>query len=746
MGVATQGGRFPPAWRELLRTVIRAGLDVENGLHEFLRDDDELAELAARHDVELRDLRRPPAGLDVPSGANLEVPAKIVLTVGSECAIGKMTVSLELDRAARARGLRSQFVPTGQTGIAIEGWGISVDAVVSDFLAGAAERLVVEGHERGGELLWVEGQGSLIHPAYSGVTLGLVHGSAPHAFVLCHLAGQTEVEGYPGHPIPPLAELVELHERHVAARAQGEGGGDRAQHAAPRRGGRAGRGRQRRGRDRPARRRPGPLRQRAAAGRRARSDRLRPSERIGPAARPDGTAGPSPRRVERSIVTPELRVLRSARKRKGILKKLAAALLLACALTFATTAHAVDFGANDDTGKYSGEHAATFFEQMAAAGLKQNVMTVRWRPSAPKAIPDDEALDRGVAAAVAAGIAPVLAVYPYPPSEIEKGNVSPAEFADWLDKLARRYPEVRTYIVGNEPNLNTFWRAQGNGGGKILSGATFGPFLAAGYDALKSVSSGIKVLGVGSSPRGDRSPGAAGKSSPVHFLASLGAWYRASNRPTRLMDGYSFHPYPNPSDFSVPFSFTYGWPNAGVQELGRIKQALWDAFNGTQQPTTLRGLKLYLDEVGWQVDTRGNDAYEGNENVRVTSEANQAAIYAQLVRFVACDRDVAQLNFFGYYDERHRAGWQSALRRADGSARAANAAVAAAIAQTAGGCTVATRSWSPERGVIGAAADFGDLSKPRPAKQKSWTLAASALEDATYTASILAAGTNAPRG
>ena len=213
VGVATQGGRFPPAWRELLRACIRAGLDVENGLHEFLRDDEELAELAGRHGVELRDLRRPPAGLDVPSGANLEVPAKIVLTVGSECAIGKMTVSLELDRAARARGIRSQFVPTGQTGIAIEGWGISVDAVVSDFLAGAAERLVVEGHERGGELLWVEGQGSLVHPAYSGVTLGLVHGSAPHAFVLCHLAGQTEVEGYAGHPIPPLAELVELHER-----------------------------------------------------------------------------------------------------------------------------------------------------------------------------------------------------------------------------------------------------------------------------------------------------------------------------------------------------------------------------------------------------------------------------------------------------------------------------------------------------------------------------------------------------
>ena len=213
VGVATQGGRFPPAWRELLRSCIAGGLHVENGLHEFLGDDEELSALAARRGVELRDLRRPPAGLGTPTGANLELPVRTVLTVGSDCAIGKMTVALELESAALARGLPAAFVPTGQTGIAIAGWGISVDAVVSDFLAGAAERLVVEAHERGAGLLFVEGQGSLTHPAYSGVTLGLLHGSAPHVLVLCHLAGQTEVEGYPGQPLLPLHELVELHER-----------------------------------------------------------------------------------------------------------------------------------------------------------------------------------------------------------------------------------------------------------------------------------------------------------------------------------------------------------------------------------------------------------------------------------------------------------------------------------------------------------------------------------------------------
>jgi len=214
VGVATQGGRFPPAWVELLRGCVAAGLDVENGLHVFLSDDPELVALAQARGVELRDLRRPPADLTTATGANLSVPATIVLTVGSDCAIGKMTVSLELDLEARRRRLRSVFVPTGQTGIAIAGWGIAVDAVVSDFLAGATEQLVVEGGARG-DLLWVEGQGAILHPVYSGVTLGLIHGSAPHLYVLCHEAGRTEIEGAGGgtHVIPPLSELVELHER-----------------------------------------------------------------------------------------------------------------------------------------------------------------------------------------------------------------------------------------------------------------------------------------------------------------------------------------------------------------------------------------------------------------------------------------------------------------------------------------------------------------------------------------------------
>ena len=216
------------------------------------------------------------------------------------------------------------------------------------------------------------------------------------------------------------------------------------------------------------------------------------------------------------------------------------------------------------------ENAATFFAQMAETGLKQNVMTVRWRPSDPTAIPDEAALERAVPAALAAGIAPVFAVYPYPASELEGGGVSPADVRD----LARR---ARAPLPGRE-DVHRRQRAQpehllaarrATAPGRSSPARRSAPSWPPGYDALKSVSPEIRVLGVGSSPRGEERRVRQASHSPVHFLASLGAWYRGSGRPTRLMDGYSFHPYPNPSDFRVPFSFTYGWPNAGVLELGR---------------------------------------------------------------------------------------------------------------------------------------------------------------------------------
>jgi uncharacterized NAD-dependent epimerase/dehydratase family protein len=212
IGVAPTGGKLDQAWRATLLEAIAAGLHIEAGLHTQLSEDPELRRAATRAGVALRDLRAAPADLTVPAGPYTRPDSvRVVHSVGSDTVIGKKVVTLELDRAARERGLRSVYVPTGQTGVAIAGWGIAVDHVISDYVAGSAERLVNEGARRG-DLLFVEGQGGLFHPAYSGVTLGLLHGSAPDLLVLVHKAGATGLRNYPDLPIPPLPELIAAYE------------------------------------------------------------------------------------------------------------------------------------------------------------------------------------------------------------------------------------------------------------------------------------------------------------------------------------------------------------------------------------------------------------------------------------------------------------------------------------------------------------------------------------------------------
>jgi hypothetical protein len=380
-----------------------------------------------------------------------------------------------------------------------------------------------------------------------------------------------------------------------------------------------------------------------------------------------------------------------------------ASMLAAVALATAAAAHAADIGANDDTGKFAADGGAAFYERMAAMGLRQTILTVRWRPSEPDVIQHQAFLDRAVPAASSQGIRVVFAVYPYPPREIESGLARPAGFAAYLTALAERYPDVRQYVVGNEPNQPAFWRPQLSATGKVRSAARFGAFLAAGYDALKAVDPELTVVGVGLSPRGNDNLRARTNrsTSPVRFLAALGAWYRHSGRRLPLMDGFSYHPYPWAAS-DAP-TRRYAWPNAGFADLDRLKQALWDAFHGTPQPTTVDGLRLYLDEVGWQVDTLTAQGYTGLENVPTTGERRQAAIYGRLVRLAACDPQVAQLNFFGFYDDSARdTGFQSALHRVDGTPRMAAGSVAAAIADTSAGCTGRPVRWRPARSVSGA--------------------------------------------
>jgi uncharacterized NAD-dependent epimerase/dehydratase family protein len=219
IGIAPQGGRLPDAWRSWLADALDAGCDIWSGLHTFLSDDPLLVERARANDCRLLDLRRPPADLPVASGAAKQTEAFRVLTVGTDCNVGKMTAQLELVKSLNARGVPTRFVPTGQTGIMIEGWGIAVDAVVADFIAGAAERITLEG-ARDADIVLVEGQGSINHPGYSGVTLGLLHGSCPDAMILCHQATRQFIGDYRHASwlkMPPLSEYVRLYETIAAA-------------------------------------------------------------------------------------------------------------------------------------------------------------------------------------------------------------------------------------------------------------------------------------------------------------------------------------------------------------------------------------------------------------------------------------------------------------------------------------------------------------------------------------------------
>jgi uncharacterized NAD-dependent epimerase/dehydratase family protein len=212
-GTAPRGGKLASADRTAAVEAIRGGLHVMNGMHEFLGDDEELAALAVGKGVVLWDVRRPPDGLGVASGKGC-APCPVVFTVGSDCNTGKMTAGMEIHRALLGGGVRSGFAASGQTGIMITGTGIPVDRVVADFIGGATERLVLE-TAPGNDVVILEGQGSILHPGYAGVTFGMIAGALPQACVLCHQPTRDTVRGYEV-PIPPLPELASLYEGAIA--------------------------------------------------------------------------------------------------------------------------------------------------------------------------------------------------------------------------------------------------------------------------------------------------------------------------------------------------------------------------------------------------------------------------------------------------------------------------------------------------------------------------------------------------
>jgi uncharacterized NAD-dependent epimerase/dehydratase family protein len=209
LGIAPSGGRIPPAWRATILAAINRGMDVVSGLHEFLSTDAEFSQAAAKKGVQIIDVRKN-SERDVAHHKNIREECLRIHTVGQDCSVGKMLVALELTNAMKAQGVKAKFIATGQTGIMVEGDGSPIDCVVSDFVSGAVEKMILA-HQHN-DVLFIEGQGSISHPRYSGVTLGLLHGCMPHGMILCYEVGRKMVYGMDSIPLKPLGQLLKVYE------------------------------------------------------------------------------------------------------------------------------------------------------------------------------------------------------------------------------------------------------------------------------------------------------------------------------------------------------------------------------------------------------------------------------------------------------------------------------------------------------------------------------------------------------
>jgi hypothetical protein len=411
------------------------------------------------------------------------------------------------------------------------------------------------------------------------------------------------------------------------------------------------------------------------------------------------------------------------------------------ALLAAGPAQSARFGLADDAGKYAEDGGHAFLTDAKALGASEVRVTILWDPLRPDTILEQSFLDRSLPVAKERGVNVVFHVFPIQATAITAVPDAADGFATFLEQLATTYPQVRQYIVGNEPNQPRFWRPQYTLGGKARAASTYLELLAKSYDALKSVDPRIKVIGLGLSGRGNDSPFARSNAStsPVRFLRDLGAAYRASGRALPIMDELGVHPYPRTDRDSVLVGDR--WPRAGVVNLARIKQAVWDAFAGTGQPTVEKGLRLRIDEIGWQVAVPAarRSAYHGRETSSVTTEKAQAANYEKLIRLAACDASVSAVYLLHLRDDANLERFQSGLRRADGSARPSYTAVRKAVAAAKRGCAGKRVAWHHATGVIGRRADFRTGAGAQSRLRKSWSFALTAAEEATYTGAVFPA-------
>jgi hypothetical protein len=417
------------------------------------------------------------------------------------------------------------------------------------------------------------------------------------------------------------------------------------------------------------------------------------------------------------------------------MKKFAAAIALAGALlaSLAGTACAhtdsagrtavvppINYGVADDTGKYADDGGAWFDTQLHGANLTEERWTLAFDPTSPTPIAELPFLQRAAPRAQADGIHVVLALYGRPATAND-----PDAFCAWAATVAGTVNQwgIHDFVVWNEPNTALYWSPQ-----DASAPAKYEALLAECYDAIHAVDPAANVIGFGLSPRSN----GPSQTAPIPFIAGVGAAYRASGRQAPIMDQMSIHPYPNPGNPTDGPDVGYAAPNHyGVPNLDRVKQALYSAFNGTSQPTTLTGLTFRIDELGWQTDTTPYPQYYHQENVKVVSEQTQSDYVTQTVqKYFACDPTVTDVEWFLLVDEATRdgkdqsgnpigGGWQSGFLTAGGEGvstpKASYAQDAPLFAQGRAACTGPQISWTPSQASGGPSDNRASTgSKPKP--------------------------------
>ncbi len=374
----------------------------------------------------------------------------------------------------------------------------------------------------------------------------------------------------------------------------------------------------------------------------------------------------------------------------------------------AAAAPALNWGVADDASKYADDGGNWFDGLLKGANMTENRWVLAWDANNPTTIAELPFLQRALPVSQANGVHVVLALYAGKngSSVPDASNHDPTAFCNWVKLVAQTVKPygVRDFIIWNEPSSTLYWSPQKDASGNDVAAPAYEALLAQCYDALHSLDGGgwtANVIGLGLSAKAATSS----SNQPLAFLRDVGAAYKASGRTTPIMDQLALHPYPLPSGSPSPDKGYANTPDAyGPPDLDRVKQAVYDAFNGTGQPTTLNGLTFRLDEFGWQTQESGAP-YTGTENAGppgsapAVSEATQTLYLQQAAQMFACDATVTDVELFLLVDESDLGGWQSGLLTAGGAgvsrAKPAYAALAPTFLAGRAACTTGVTTWSP---------------------------------------------------